>query len=53
MGQPLHMPLLADQPAAMHGEYFVDPVGELVAAVLDVDLGRAVGHVATVDVGDA
>ena len=41
------------QLAAEHGEVLVDPIGELEAAVLDVDDRLAVRNVAAVDVGDA
>ena len=47
------MPFLVDQPAAEHGDDLVDPVGELVAAVLDMHRGAAMRLVAAVDVGDA
>src|SRR6185437_14374797 len=40
------------QPAAAHGEHLVRPVGELEAAILDMDLRRIERNIAAVDIGD-
>src|SRR5271165_5900474 len=45
------MPTLIDEAASPHLADFIDTVGELVAAVLDMDLGVAHRQVAAVDVG--
>ena len=39
--EPRHVPPLVDQPAAAHLADLVDAVGELIAAILDVDRGLA------------
>ena len=44
---------LVDQAAAPHLADFIDAVGELIAAILDVDLGVAERQIAAVDVSDA
>ena len=44
---------LVDQAAAPHLADFVDAVGELVAAILDMDHGVAQRQIAAVDIGDA
>jgi hypothetical protein len=44
---------LVDQPAAPHLAYLVDPVGELVAAVLHMHARGTMRYVASVHVGDA
>jgi hypothetical protein len=44
---------LVNQPAATHLANFVDGVSELVAAIIDMDLGVAERQIAAVDVGDA
>ena len=38
--QALHVPALVDQAAAAHLADFIDAVGELIAAVLDMDARR-------------
>jgi hypothetical protein len=47
------MAALIDQFAASHFAYFVDAVGELVAAILDMNAGFAMREVAAVDIGNA
>src|SRR6266498_2757919 len=47
------MPPLVDQPAVPHLADLVDAVGELVAAILDVDRSLAVGNIAAVHIGNA
>jgi len=44
---------LVDQPATAHLADFIDAVGELIAAVLDVHRCRAMRQIAAVDEGDA
>ena len=39
--EPRHVAPLVDQPPSPHLADFVDAVGELIAAILDVDLGVA------------
>ena len=51
--KPVHVAARVDQPPAPHLADLVDAVGELVAAVLDVDLRGAMRHVAAVHIGDA
>ncbi len=51
--QPGVMALRVGELAAEHRPDLVDPVGQLVAAVLDMHAGLGMGHEATVDVGDA
>ena len=50
--QAIEVPPLVNQPATAHLADFVDCVGELVAAILDVDLGIAKWQITAVDVGD-
>src|SRR5262245_32530389 len=47
------MATLVDQPPSPHLADLVNSVGELVAAVLDMDDGVTVRHVTAIDVGDA
>jgi hypothetical protein len=42
-----------DELAAPHLAHFVDAVGELIAAILDMNAGFAMRHVAAVDIGNA
>ena len=49
----VHVAALVDQAAAPHLADFVDAVGELVAAVLDMDAGVRERQIAAVDIGDA
>ena len=51
--QPCHVPRLVDEAAVAHLADLVDGVGELEAAVLDVDGGFGVRQIAAVDVDDA
>ncbi len=51
--QPLEMAPLVDQATAPHLADFIDAVGELIAAILDMDLGVAHRQIAAVDVGYA
>ena len=51
--QPRHMAALIDQAPAPHLADFIDAVGELIAAVLDGDLGVVARQIAAVDVCDA
>ena len=51
--QPLDVPPLVDEAPAPHLADFIDAVGELIAAILDMDLGVAHRQIAAVDVGDA
>ena len=51
--QPVHVAALVDQRAAPHLADFVDAVGELVAAILDMDHRVRVRQIAAVDIGDA
>ena len=51
--KPRHMPALVDQVTAPHLADFIDAVGELIAAVLDVDARGGERNVAAVDIGDA
>ena len=51
--QAIHVAPLVDHAAAPDFADFVDAVGELVAAVLDMDPGRVPRQVAAVHVGDA
>src|SRR5262245_44992450 len=46
------MPLLVQKPAATHREHFVDRVGELQPAVLDVHRGARMREIAPIDIGD-
>ncbi len=49
--EPVDVWLLVDQLAVADAHDLVDAVGELVAAILDVDAGLAMLDVATVDIG--
>ena len=51
--QPRDVAALVDQPPAAHLADFIDAVGELIAAVLDMDFGLAERQIAAVYVGDA
>ena len=51
--QPRHVAALVDQLAAPHLADFIDAVGELIAAILDVDARMRERQVAAVDIGDA
>ena len=51
--EPVHVAALVDQPPSPHLAHLVDAVGELVAAILDMDLRGAMRHVAAVHIGDA
>ena len=42
--QPLEVPALVDQPACPHLADLVDAVGELIAAILDMDRGLGERH---------
>jgi hypothetical protein len=46
------MPLGVGQPAAKDGEILIDPVGELEAAILDMDASLSVAAIAAVHIGD-
>jgi len=50
--QALDMTLLVDEAASPHLADFIDAVGKLVAAILDMDLGIAQREVAAVDVSN-
>jgi hypothetical protein len=50
IGEPLEMAFLVDQGAAKDFAHFVDAIGELVAAVVDMNHGVAVQDVAAVDI---
>ena len=52
-GEPRHVPPLVDEPPSPHLADLIDPVGELVAAVLDMDDRVAMGPVAAVHIGNA
>ena len=41
--EPLEMAALVDEPASPHLADFVDAVGELIAAILDMDLASRIG----------
>jgi hypothetical protein len=45
--------LLVDDAVSPHFTHFIDPVGELITAILDMDHGLATWFVAAVHVGDA
>ena len=51
--EPVQVRLLVDHPPAAYGGNLVDPVGELVTPVLDMNVGLVVGQVAAVHVCDA
>ena len=51
--QPFEVAPLVDEAAVPHLADFIDAVGELIAAVLDMDRGVAHRQIAAVDVGDA
>ena len=50
--EPIEMRAAIDQGATRDGNNLVDAVGELVAAILDMDPGGAMRHVTAVDIGD-
>ena len=43
--EPVEMRLLVDQLAVEHDQDLIDPVGELIASVLDMDAGLAMADV--------
>ena len=49
--EPVDVRRLVDQLAVAHADDLVDAVGELVAAILDMDAGLAMLDIASVDVG--
>src|SRR5262249_60337719 len=51
--EPLHVAAEIDDPPSPDLAHLVDPVGKLIAAVLDMDRGLRERKVAAVDVGDA
>ena len=51
--EALHVPPLVDQAASPHLADFVDAVGELVAAILDMNRRVAMRQIASVHIGDA
>src|SRR6185437_13894967 len=50
--EPPQMKLFIDEPAGANGDDLVAPIGELIAAILDMDRGGAVREIAAVDIGD-
>src|SRR3984893_2569637 len=50
IGEPLEMAFLVDQGAAKDFAHFVDPIAELVAAVVDMNHGVAVQDIAAIDI---
>ena len=50
IGKPLEMAFLVDQAAAKNFADFIDTIGELVAAVIDMNHGVAVQHIAAIDI---
>ena len=50
--KPVQVRLMVDHSTAEDGGNFVDPVRELVAPVLDVDVRKVVAEVAAVHIGD-
>ncbi len=51
--QPRQMTRRVDQPAVADLADLIDAVGELIAAILDVDAGVARRQIAAVDIGNA
>ena len=51
--QPVEMQSRIHGVAAVQIQHFIDPVGELIAAVFYVNAGPGVGKVEPVDIGDA
>jgi hypothetical protein len=49
--QTLNRPLAIDQHAVSNGDHLVDALSELVTAVLYMNLGRAMGQIASIDIG--
>src|SRR5262249_45377045 len=49
--EPVEMRLPIDETAVMDQDYFIDPVGELVASVLDLHSRQRMRHIATIHVG--
>ncbi len=47
------MAALVDQVSGAHFAHFIDAIGELEAAILHMDGGVAMGHVAAVHIGNA
>ena len=46
------VPPLVNQPAAPHLANFINPVGKLVAAILDVNFGAVERQITAIDVGN-
>jgi len=51
--EPCQVQALIDDAAAPHLAHFIDAIGELVAAILDVDGGRPLQQIAAVHIGNA
>jgi hypothetical protein len=52
-GEPRHVPPLVDDPPSPHLADLVDPISELITAVLDMDERVAMAPVAPVHIGTA
>ena len=51
--EPVEVARLVEAPSGDHGDNLVNSIGELEAAILDMNRGVAMGQIAAVDVGDA
>ena len=51
--QPIHVAPLVDEPGVPHFADFIDAVGELIPAILDVDRRLTQREIAAVDIGAA
>ena len=50
--QPRQMRRFVDEAPVLDGDDFIDPVGELKAAILDMHRGFAVRKITAIDIGD-